>query len=81
MAAADVNKMRAALFVEVEGETFLVALPFERMKLLLPLAASLFDNGKLDLSPTTLFNFNDTLERVMVPHGVDGTLKEQQEKS
>jgi hypothetical protein len=73
MAAADVNKMRAALFVEVEGETFLVALPYERMKLLLPLAASLFDDGKLELSPTRLFDFNAALESVMVPHGVLGT--------
>lgn len=73
MPAADVSKMRAALFVEVEGETFLVALPYERMKLLLPLAASLFDGGKLELSPTRLFDFNAALESVMVPHGVGGT--------
>lgn len=70
MPKADLRRMRAALFVEVEGETFLVALPYERMKLLLPLAAALFDDGKLDLSPTKLFDFNAALESVMVPHGV-----------
>jgi hypothetical protein len=75
MATTDLSKMRAALFVEVEGETFLVALPFERMKLLLPLAASLFDDGKLELSPTRLFDFNAALERCMVPPGVGACAK------
>jgi hypothetical protein len=50
-------KMRAVLFVEVNGETYRVTLPNERMELLLPLAASLFDSGKLTIAPTTLFKF------------------------
>jgi hypothetical protein len=60
MPSADLQTMRAALFVEVAGRTYLVTLPHERMKqFLLPLAASLFDGGKLELSPTELFSFSE----------------------
>jgi hypothetical protein len=45
------------MFVEVNGEPCRVMLPNERMELLLQLAVSLFDDGKLGLAPTTLFQF------------------------
>jgi hypothetical protein len=57
MPKAEVNYLKAVLFVEMNGETYRVTLPNERMELLLPLAASLFDNGKLGLAPTDLFSF------------------------
>lgn len=58
MPAADIKTIKAALFIEVDGKTRLVALPRERMELLLQLAESLFDNGKLSVMPTTLFDFS-----------------------
>lgn len=57
MPKVEAAKMRAVLFVEVNGEPYRVTLPNERMELLLPLAASLFDDGKLGLAPTVLFKF------------------------
>lgn len=57
MPAVPAHKMRAVLFVEVDGHPYRCTLPQERMEFLLPLAASLFDDGKLGLAPTELFAF------------------------
>lgn len=66
-----VHHMRAALFVEVEGKTYLVPLPRDRMQMLIPLAASLFDDGKLSLMPTELFDF------AAIPHTVADLAKKE----
>lgn len=57
MPAVETDRMRAVLFVEVNGEPYRCTLPQERMMLLLQLAGSLCDGGKLSLAPTTLFKF------------------------
>jgi len=57
MPKVEVQSMRAVMFVEVNGEPCRVTLANERMELLLQLAASLFDDGKLGLAPTVLFKF------------------------
>lgn len=66
MPSVDARKMKAVLFVEVDGKTYRATLPNERMELLLPLAASLFDSGKLGLAETDLFSF----EAARSAHGV-----------
>lgn len=41
---------RVSLAVEIDGKAFFVALPPERLQMLVQLAASLSDNGKLPLA-------------------------------
>jgi hypothetical protein len=67
MPKADATSMRATMFVEVNGEPYRVTLPNERMVLLLQLAASLFDDGKLGLAPTVLFKFPPANDGVPSP--------------
>lgn len=73
MPKVEASAIKAVMFVEMGGKTYRVTLPNERMEMLLPLAASLFDDGKLGLANTDLFSF----EAVRAAPGVGVPLKEQ----
>lgn len=48
---SDKTVTRAAMLVEVDGKAYFVALPQERMMILVNLATSLSDNGTLTVMP------------------------------